>query len=328
MARSAHLIFNPVAGQGDPDPDLAQICQHLEPELELTLWTTTPEQGADVLAHQALQAGSQLILASGGDGTLSAAATALVGSDVPFGVISRGTANGFAHALGIPDTIDAACQAILKGGQRRVDTALVRQNDQERIMILLAGIGFEADTVERADRRAKDRLGVLAYVLSGLQQLRTLQLFEAQLETEDQTIHVQASAITVANAAPSTSILAHGPAGVIPDDGLLDITIISSAGFSSGIMTGYHLLQSALKGSAAERDDIGYLRAKRVTLTTDPAQSVVMDGEMLAAAPLTFECLPQSLIVIVPPVQSAPADEKLEHLPGLDITPKARAPES
>jgi YegS/Rv2252/BmrU family lipid kinase len=325
MAPSAHLIFNPVAGQGDPDTDLAQICQHLEPGLELTIWTTTPEQDADVLAHQALQAGSQLIIASGGDGTLSAAAAALVGSDVPFGVISRGTANGFANALGIPDTIDAACEAILKGGQRRVDAARVQQNDQERIMILLAGIGFEADTVEMADRGAKDRLGVLAYVLSGLRQLRTLQLFEAQLETEDQIIQVQASAITVANAAPSTSILAHGPAGVIPDDGLLDITIISSAGVSSAIMTGYHLLQSALKGSAAERDDIGYLRAKRVTITTDPAQSVVMDGEMLAAAPLTLECLPQSLTVLVPTAQESPQDQKLEGLPGLDITPKAEA---
>ncbi|MGF1576721.1 MAG: diacylglycerol kinase family protein, partial [Cyanophyceae cyanobacterium] len=254
MSRRTHLIFNPVAGQGDPIQDLDYIRRVLEPTLDLTVWGTTPDQDADVLAHEALAAGSQLIIASGGDGTLSAAATALLGTDVPFGVISRGTANAFANALGIPDTLEAACDTLLNGLERRVDSAICHQGDQSRAMILLAGIGFEAETVEMADRASKDRFGMMAYVLSGLRQLRQIKMFDAQIETDEQVINVRASAITVANAAPSTSILAHGPAGVIPDDGLLDITIISCEGFSSGILAGYHLLQSALTGNAAERE--------------------------------------------------------------------------
>ena len=91
-------------------------------------------------------------------------------------------------------------------------------------MVLLAGIGFEAETVERASREAKKRFGVLAYVMAGIQEWRELEAFEAEIETEDKVITVTASAVTVANAAPPTSILAQGPAGVIFDDGLLDIT--------------------------------------------------------------------------------------------------------
>lgn len=326
MSKRIHLIFNPVAGQGDPKQDLAQIRSLLEAECELTIWETTPDVDADQLARMALEEGSDLVVASGGDGTLSAAATAMLGSEVPFGVISRGTANAFANALGIPDSIESACETLLNGIPRRIDSARVWQGEQERAMILLAGVGFEAETVEMASREAKDRFGVMAYIVSGLRQLRNIELFDVKLETEDQTIEVKAAAITVANAAPSSSLLAHGPAGVIPDDGLLDITIVSSEGFSSAVMAGYHLLQSALSGTAADRDDIGYLRAKRVTITTDPPQSVVMDGELLAAAPITLECVPQSLWVMVPGVPEPVQKEKLEGLPGLKVTPQPESP--
>jgi len=91
-----------------------------------------------------------------------------VGTTIPFGVISRGTANAFATALGVPTTIEAACQTILDGKTRVVDAAY-----NGKPMVLLAGIGFEAETVERADR-AKNRFGMLAYVLAGIQALRNL----------------------------------------------------------------------------------------------------------------------------------------------------------
>ena len=106
----------------------------------------------------------------------------------------------------------------------------------------LAGVGFEAETVKDADREAKDRFGMLAYVLSGLKQLRDFEIFTAEIETEDKVITVDVSAVTIANAAPPSSVLAQGTAGVIFDDGLLDITILapqSKAGaiayFSSAI---------------------------------------------------------------------------------------------
>lgn len=133
-----------------------------------------------------------------GDGTLSAAAEAVVGTTIPFGVISRGTANAFATALGIPTTIAAACQTILDGKTRVVDAAYCNGKP----MVLLVGIGFEAETVERADRATKNRFGMLAYVLAGIQALRNLPSFEARVETEDKIVTLQASAITIANAAP------------------------------------------------------------------------------------------------------------------------------
>ncbi len=321
MIRSAAcLIFNPVSGQNDPDQDLATIRRLLEPEFDLDIRLTTIEVDADKIASEAIAQGASMIIASGGDGTLSAASAALVGTNIPLGVISRGTANAFASALELPDTIEAACKTILGGATRVVDAA--RCNGLP--MVLLAGIGFEAETVERASREAKKRFGVLAYVMAGLQEWRELEAFEAEIETEDKVITVTASAVTVANAAPPTSILAQCPAGVIFDDGLLDITVVAPLSRTSAIAASYYLVRTALNDSAAaERDDIGYLRARRVIVRTDPVQKVVVDGEIIGTTPIDVECIPGGLTIFVPPEVAEPSPiEKLEGLPNLTVESK------
>jgi YegS/Rv2252/BmrU family lipid kinase len=318
MSRSACLIFNPVAGQGDPEQDLAIIRALLEPEIDLDIYHTTAEVAADKLAELAVKRGVEAIIVSGGDGTLSAAATAVVGTDIPFGIISRGTANAFATALKIPDTIDAACQTILQGRTRYVDTAYCNHHP----MVLLAGIGFEAETVEMTDRDAKKRLGVMAYILAGLQTLRNLQSFQVQIETEDKIISTTASAVTVANAAPPSSVLAQGPAGIIYDDGLLDLTIVAPESKAGAIAATFHLLQTASSGSPVKRDDIGYLRGKQFKINTSPPQKVVLDGEIIGTTPIEVNCVPAGLKIFVPFDQAVSSTEKLEGLPNLMVESK------
>ncbi|MDM9379733.1 YegS/Rv2252/BmrU family lipid kinase [Chlorogloeopsis sp. ULAP01] len=318
MKRSACLIFNPVAGQSDSEQDLVQIRAMLEPEFDLDIQMTTEDTCADDLAYAAVQRRVDAIIASGGDGTLSAAAGAVVGTDIPFGIISRGTANAFAAALGIPDTIAGACQTILQGTTRTVDAAECNGSP----MVLLAGIGFEAETVEKADREAKNRFGAIAYILAGLQQLRQLQPFEVEIETEDKIIKTSAAAVTVANAAPPTSVLAQGPAGIIVDDGLLDLTIVAPATKAAAIAAAFHLFQTASTGNAVERNDIGYLRATRFKITTDPVQKVAVDGEILGKTPVEIKCLPASLKIFVPLTEEISPVEKLEGLPNLVVETK------
>jgi YegS/Rv2252/BmrU family lipid kinase len=313
--QNAYLIFNPVAGQGNAEQDLALIRAILEPTIALTIHQTTAEIDADQLALAAVNEGVEAVIVSGGDGTISATANALMGTSIPLGVISRGTANAFANALDLPTTIEAACETILMGTTRVVDAA--KCNGMP--MILLAGIGFEAETVERADRESKNRLGLLAYILAGIEQLGQMAQFDAEIETDDKIISVTASAITVANAAPPTSILAQGSAGVVFDDGLLDVTIVAPANRTGAIAVSYELLTSALKGDATTRSDIGYLRTKKLTITTDPPQKIVIDGEVLGTTPVTIECMPGSLTVFSPRNEPLQPIERLEGLPNLSI---------
>jgi YegS/Rv2252/BmrU family lipid kinase len=317
--RTAYLIFNPVAGQGNAEQDLATIKAILEPAITLDIHFTTATLDADQLALAAVNQGVEAVIASGGDGTISAATTALMGTGIPLGVISRGTANAFANALDLPMPIDAACQNILAGATRVIDAATCNGKP----MILLAGIGFEAETVDRADRQAKNRFGLLAYIMAGIEQLQQLAQFEAEIETEDKIIKVSASAITIANAAPPTSILAQGSAGVIFDDGLLDVTILAPANKTGAIAASYELLTSALKGDATTRPDIGYLRTKRLTIVTDPPQKLVVDGEVMGMTPVTLECVPGSLTIFAPRNEPLQPSERLEGLPNLTVDLKS-----
>jgi len=303
--RSAYLLFNPVAGQGDPNADLALIRSILEPQLLVTVLLTQPdcdpaEQTLELVellqTRPAGEPGNVMIVACGGDGTVSAVAGAVAGTGIPLGVIPRGTANAFAAALGIPTDLVAACDTILAGHTHVVDAA--RCNDVP--MVLLAGLGFEAGMVDRATRELKAMLGPLAYVLAGTRQLVAQQPFQARIEIDGAITELQAVAITVANAAPATSVLAQGFGQVIPDDGLLEVTIASPATRLQGINALASLMASAVVQSATTHPDLLCLRARRLTISTDPPQKLVIDGEILEADPVTFTCQPGALTVFAP----------------------------
>lgn len=293
QTRVGYLIFNPVSGQGNAQQDLALIHQLLEPQIRLHVHLTTPELSAEQLAQEAIAQGAELIIASGGDGTISAVAGAVIGTGIPLGIIARGTANAFAVALGIPTNIRGACETLLAGTTRIVDAA--RCNGFP--MILLAGIGFEAEMVERANREAKSRFGALAYIVAGIQQLNEHELFATQIEIEGIVKEFQAGAVTVANAAPPTSVLAQGLGQVIATDGLLDVTIAMPSTKLQAVNTMLNLFGSALIQTVPNRPDIIHLRTKQLKVTTDPPQKIVVDGEIIGTTPAEIECIPNGLTV-------------------------------
>jgi len=319
-SRVAHLIFNPIAGQGNPDQDLALIRRLLEPQIQINVVFTNENEDPAQQAEQAIADGAELILASGGDGTISAVASSVVDTEIPLGVIPRGTANAFAVALGIPTNIQAACETILAGTTRVVDAA--RCNGKP--FILLTGIGFEAEMVDRANRELKNRLGVLAYLFAGVQQFQEQTAFKAVIDIDGELTEVQTGTITVANAAPATSVLAQGfgqvrlideaglsappalagllLAGLISDTLLLSspTTIATPKNRLQGLNTLTSLFASALVNVPAEREDIIRLRTKKVRITTEPVQKVVIDGEILTPDAVELECLPQALTVLAP----------------------------
>ena len=299
----AHLIFNPVSGNGNGEQDLGFIKKMLEPHLHLEVHLTSPDISPQELAIQAIAQDPDLIIASGGDGTVSAVAGAVIGTDTPLGIIPRGTANAFSMALGITQQLNQirrACEVILAGKTRTIDAA--RCNNLP--LILLAGIGYEAETIEKADREAKNRWGSLAYIMAGWQQLDEQNLFEAELEIEGELRTFQAGAITIANAAPPTSVLAQGIGEVIVDDGLLDITIATVDNKIQAVTTILSMLGAALIRTSAELDNIVHLRSRKVKISARPAQKVVLDGEIIGNTPLEIECLPQALKIFAPTAES------------------------
>lgn len=295
----AHLIFNPVSGQGDAEQELSIIRKSLEPHLHLEVHLTTVETSPEELAKSAIASHADLVIASGGDGTVSAVAGALVGTGIPLGIIPRGTANAFSVALGIPtgmNSIRNACQVILAGNVRTVDIA--RCNGLP--MILLAGIGFEAETIEKASREMKNQWGALAYLMAGWQAMNEQSLFDTEIEIDGNIQSFQTGVITIANAAPPTSVLAQGAGQVIWDDGLLDVTIATADSKLQGIATMLAMFGAAMIKTSNLQQNVVHFAAKRIKVTTNPPQKVVLDGEIIGTTPIEVECIPNSLTVLMP----------------------------
>ncbi|HIK56188.1 MAG TPA: methylglyoxal synthase [Synechococcales cyanobacterium M55_K2018_004] len=297
-SRVAHLIFNPGAGQGNAEQDLTLIQQLLEPALDLHIHITTPDVHPAELVQMAIASGADMVLASGGDGTVSAVAGALIETNVPLGIIPRGTANAFAGALGLPQLlpIRAACQTILAGTPKPVDAAVCNGVP----MVLLAGIGFEAEAVELANRELKRQWGAAGYFLAGWRQMNQQSEFEVEMEADGKSYQLQAVAITVANAAPATSILAQGGGVVDFQDGLLDVTIGTASSRIEAIGTMLNLLGSAIIKRDPQQANLFHARTPSLRIVTDPPQKVVVDGEIIGTTPIEVKCIPQGLKVILP----------------------------
>ena len=332
----AYLIFNPVAGQGDADAQLKQIRTMLEPRFILhVVMTQRDRECADQVREviNVIKASPEyeeniesiIVIASGGDGTVSvcilmnnksrfysgyayqltilfsfttiqAVAGETMGTGIPFGVIPRGTANAFSVALGIPIPIVDACHNILEHNVRIIDGA--QCNDVP--MILLAGLGFEAGMVDNASRELKNVLGTLAYVLGGAKQVIDQQPFQCRVNIDGKSHELEATGITVANVAPPTSVMAQGFGVVIPDDGLLDVTIVTPNNLFKGIADLASLVQSAVVKAPTDSDTILCVHAKTLTVDCNPPQKVVIDGELLNLNPVNFTIVPGGLKVLAP----------------------------
>jgi YegS/Rv2252/BmrU family lipid kinase len=292
----ATLIHCPRGGSASEE-DLEQARALLSQGLELDVRRVNAEQSPADLAREALAAGSKVIIASGGDGSVSSVAGTLIGrDDVALGILPRGTANSIAAFLGIPRDLETACAIIRDGNTRSIDTA--RVNDIS--MVLMATIGVHAEAITEVDPERKKRYGALAYVLEEVERILDAELFDVTIEANGQEATFSSNAVTVANIARPATLLAQGPATIVEDDGLLDVTLVAIRGFADAVGTSWQLATSALRQQPAERDNIGFFRTRRIRISTAQPKRVMVDGEDAAETPIVVECIPRSLRVLVP----------------------------
>lgn len=293
--KSYHIIFNPISGQQEPGTKLMAIEQAFE-GLNFKIHLTSPEVDACQLAEDALEAGADVLVAAGGDGTVTAVASVLMGTNTPLGIIPSGTANGFATALGLPENVPQACEIIKAGHRSWVDTA--RCNGQ--LMLLVACIGFEASLLDNMEREEKNLLGKFAIVKQGIEELKDIEKFDSEVVTPESSWHEPATAVTIANTATADMVLAQGPAEVAPNDSRLSVTLMSPEHQWEAVVSAADLLMSALQKRAVEDDTVRHCQVSEVTVETHPPKKIFVDGEPAGHTPLTVKSYPRSLAVFTP----------------------------
>lgn len=178
------VILNPKSTQyARTRRELTQMC--LASGLgEPRIVTTSIEKSGGPQAREALARGARTVVVGGGDGTVREVAEALAGSGVELGILPLGTANLFAHNLGLRTRhLRAAIRRALRPGATPVDVGwaswrpagadgTVGTPTPERAFLVMAGVGHDAATVHEVRPEHKNRIGWLAYLAAGVSRLR------------------------------------------------------------------------------------------------------------------------------------------------------------
>jgi YegS/Rv2252/BmrU family lipid kinase len=289
------VVLNPMAGSCTAQ----DVREALERHFDSDSWTseiyeTTGEEQVAAIVRAALEQDCDLVIAAGGDGTISDVAEGLVHTDVPLGIIAVGTANVLAQELNLPLDLDGAC-ALLAG--EHAITSLDAMQVGDKIFVLQIGIGIGSLMVRDTDRAAKRRFGRAAYLWTGLKRLLGYQPQRFTLVVDGQRLRPRAAEIMIANggilgAAP----LRWGP-DIRPDDGRIDVCIVSARTAIDYIKVAWHIVS----GQQRRGRNIRYLSAReQIIVSGDHPLPVQADGEIIGETPLTVQVVPSAVHVIVP----------------------------
>jgi len=239
--------------------------------------------------------GDPLLIVGGGDGTISAAASALVGTKTKLGILPLGTLNHFARDLGIPPEIGEAAKLIASAPERRVDVAEMNG----RIFINNSAIGLYPLMIVDRDAQRK-RLGRSKRLAMLVASLRTLMRFNHQrltLTVNDEQARVETPLLFVGNNDYRLDIAAPGQRERL-DDGELCVLVMRKNTRPGLIAASIR----ALLGRARLDDMVRVEGVERLRVDSRRSQlAVSLDGEVVSSAPpLDYKIRKQALTVIAP----------------------------
>ena len=297
--RQAAVVYNPIK------VELAKleriVASAEQPGAARTLWFATTEEDTGQLAtRRAIEAGADVVIAAGGDGTVRAVASALRGSGVPIALLPMGTGNLLARNLNLLSNAEESVHTAFTGANRRIDLGLaeIQRTDgttEERAFLVMAGLGLDAKMIAKTNSRLKKAVGWLAYVDAGVRALPEIKPVRLRYSLDGapekpMTVHT----IIIGNCGAL-------PGGILlmpeakPDDGILDIAALRPRGPFGWFKVWNKVAweNGVLRRSAAGRKiidltadvrDVTYLTARDLRVSVETAQAFQLDGDEFGEA--------------------------------------------
>ena len=249
----------------------------------------------EVRAKAVADRGDRMLIVGGGDGTVSAAASALIGTETALGILALGTLNHFARDLGIPTAVDEAARVIAAGAVRRVDVAEMNG----KVFINNSAIGLYPLMVVDRDLQRK-RLGRSKRLAMIVASIRTLARFNHQrltLTVNDDQKRVDTPLLFVGNNDYRTDLRAPGQRDSL-DDGQLSVMVMRKNTRRGLIAASIR----ALFGRSRPDDMVRIDDVERLRVSSRRSQlAVSLDGEVISAGPpLDYRIRKKALRVIAP----------------------------
>ena len=284
------FIVNPVSGGKDKRKVLAAIDRFID-RSRFTYEVLTTGKPGDATAW-ARESEADIVVAVGGDGTVSEVALGLVGTEKTLGIIPCGSGDGLALHLGISRSPAKAVRVLNAACITRIDTARL----DGRPFFCTAGVGLDADVADAFARSCKRGLGTYISTAWNLW-MHGDRAKPYRVETDTETWSGPAVIITVGNANQWGN-----EARIVPKaslrDGLLDVTVVEP--FATWEIPA--LAARLMTGKADRSRRVRSFRSAHVQIRRDHSGPAHLDGDPFeAGVDLSFGIVPGTLDVVVPP---------------------------
>jgi YegS/Rv2252/BmrU family lipid kinase len=291
MTRAA-VVVNPTKHANQEEFKTAVCLAMADHGWSEPLWLeTTADDPGQGPATTAVRVGVDLVIASGGDGTVTACAEAVAGSGIPLAVLPAGTGNLLARNLGLPLGLDDALAVALTGSDRPLDVGTANGWP----FVVMAGVGFDAHMLSGASDPLKKRLGWAAYVLSALRHLRDRPMRMVLRTDSEPPLRRRATAVIIGNVGALQGGVPLLP-DAKPDDGWLDVVLLTARGWVSWLALVAHVL---LRRRISDR--VTHLAFRKLRVDLDREQPWQLDGEVMGSTRrLVVTVEPGKLLVRVP----------------------------
>ncbi|MGA4847828.1 diacylglycerol kinase [Streptomyces sp. G5(2025)] len=296
MTSEITLFVNPTAGRGR-GAHAAQPAASALRDRGFSVRTVIGEDAPDALrrAREAVGGGTGALIAVGGDGMVSLALQAVAGTRTPLGVIAVGTGNDFARALSLPVREPGAAGRLVAEALKKTRT---RDIDLGRV----GGTWFGTVLASGFDSRVNDRgnrmrwpTGRFKYDLAMVAELAAFTPVPYRITLDGGDVHeTEATLVAVGNGSSYGGGM-RICAGAEPDDGLFDITVVGACSRTTLLK----VFPRIYKGTHLDHPAVTVHRATTVELAASGITGYA-DGEPLGALPLTAECMPGAVRVLVP----------------------------
>jgi len=280
------IILNPWAGRGKAGRRQAALEEALRAAgISYTLLLTNARGHATQLAREAVQQGSDVVIAIGGDGTLNETVNgvvegnALTGRRAAFGVIPLGTGSDFVKVLEnvAADDIEGGIRRILENKRRPIDLGLVEVPGQvKRYLLNAVGVGFDAQAAAEA-LKFKRLTGWAVYYLAILKALLNYKAFPMKIHFRDEVVERRMMFATIANGRCQGAGFWLTPDAHI-DDGQLDICMVDMLGIVK-VLQYIPLIQ---KAAHTHLPEVRMERIPLIHITCDNDLPVAIDGEVVS----------------------------------------------
>lgn len=224
MGRKLLFVYNPKAGKAQIKTRLADILDiFAAADYEITISPTRGRGDArKTVANRSRD--YDLVVCSGGDGTLDEAVTGMMesGFRTPIGYIPAGSTNDFGGSLSLPKNMVKAAETIVNGRNFSCDIGSFN-ND---VFVYIAAFGLFTDVSYETGQDIKNVLGHMAYVLEGMKRLSAIRSFPMKVVYEDKVIEDDFIFGMITNSVSVGGFKNITGKNVKLDDGVFEVTLI------------------------------------------------------------------------------------------------------